>query len=67
MRIDGVSEDRPAQKAGVIKGDVVIQVGTFEITEMMSYMKALSNFEAGTTTTVKVERDGQVVEAEVTF
>ena len=67
MRIDGVSEDRPAQKAGLMKGDVVIQLGTFEITDMMSYMKALSNFEAGTTTTVKVERDGQVVEAEVTF
>ena len=67
MRIDGVSENRPAQKAGLIKGDVVIQLGTFEITDMMSYMKALSNFEAGTTTTVKVERDGQVVEAEVTF
>jgi len=34
---------------------------------MMGYMTALSKFEKGDTTTVKVERDGKVVEAQVTF
>ena len=67
MRIDGVSEDRPAQKAGLKKGDVVIQLGDIEVKDMMGYMKALSQFEKGQTTTVKVQRGDQVVEAPVTF
>lgn len=67
MRIDGVSEDRPAQKAGLQKGDVVKKMGEHEITDMMSYMESLSKFEKGQTATVTVERDGKLIEAEVTF
>ena len=67
MRIDGISENRPAQKAGLQKGDVVIQLGEHEVTDMKTYMKALSMFENGNTTTVKVNRNGETVEAEITF
>ncbi len=67
MRIDGVSEDKPAQKAGIQKGDVVIQLGEYEIKDMMSYMKALSKFEKGKTTTVTVDRKGKLIEMPVTF
>src|SRR5690606_15580081 len=37
MRIDGISEDRPAQKAGLQKGDIVVKMGDHEVTDMMSY------------------------------
>lgn len=67
MRIDGVSEDKPAQKAGLQKGDVVLQLGDSTIVDMMGYMRALSAFEKGQTTTVKVERKGEEIEKEVTF
>jgi len=67
MRIDGVSEDKPAQKAGLQKGDVVIQLGDSLVTDMMSYMRALSTFEEGNSTKVIVDRKGQKVEAEITF
>lgn len=67
MRIDGVSEDKPAQKAGLKKGDVVLQMGDSTIVDMMAYMRALSAFEKGQTTTVKVQRDGEEIEKEVTF
>lgn len=67
MRIDGVSEDRSAQKAGMEKGDVVIKVGEYEIVDMMSYMKSLSKFEKGQTTMVVVERGGEPLELEVTW
>ncbi|QCX41118.1 M28 family peptidase [Aureibaculum algae] len=67
MRIDGVSEEKPAQKAGLHKGDVVIQLGDNPITDMMGYMKALSKFNAGDTTTVKIERNGKTIEKPVTF
>ena len=67
MRIDGVSEERPAQKAGLQKGDIVIKLGGIEITDMMSYMKALSKFEKGNSTTVKFEREGKIIETDITF
>lgn len=67
MRIDGISENRPAQKAGLQKGDVVIQLGEHEVTDMKTYMRALSKFENGNKTTVKVNRNGETVEAEITF
>ncbi|MCK5400389.1 MAG: M28 family peptidase [Flavobacteriaceae bacterium] len=67
MRLDGVSEEKPAQKAGLQKGDIVVQLGDIEIIDMMSYMKALSKFEKGNTTTVKFDRNGEIIEAEVTF
>ncbi|MGB5667020.1 MAG: M28 family peptidase [Maribacter sp.] len=67
MRIDGVSEDKPAQKAGLLKGDIVIKLGDSTVVDMMSYMRALSTFEEGNSTTVVVDRNGQKVEAEITF
>jgi hypothetical protein len=67
MRIDGVTEDKPAYTAGILKGDIVIQMGEHEVADMMGYMKALSKFEAGNTTTVKVNRGGEILEFEVTF
>jgi len=67
MRIDGVSEDKPAQKAGIQKGDVVIQLGEYEIKDMMGYMKALSKFEKGMSTKAKILRDEKTIEVDVTF
>ena len=67
MRIDGVTDDKPANLAGIIKGDVVIKMGDIEVDDMMGYMKGLSKFEKGNTTKVIVLRDGKEVEVEVTF
>jgi len=67
MRIDGVMEDRPAKKAGFEKGDVVIQMGEHKVEDMMGYMKALSKFQKGDKTKVKVKRGEEVVEEEVVF
>ncbi len=67
MRIDGVSEDKPAQKAGLQKGDIVVQLGDSTVTDMMSYMRALSVFETGDETTVIVTRNGEAVRAKIAF
>ena len=34
MRIDAVLDDRPAAKAGLEDGDVIIQMGDIEITDI---------------------------------
>jgi len=67
MRIDGISEDRPAQKAGLQKGDTVVKLGEFEVTDMMSYMKALATFEEGQTIEVVIKRNNAEEKVTVTF
>lgn len=67
MRVDGVSEGKPAQAAGLLKGDVVVQLGDSTVYDMMSYMRALSAFQKGDSTKVVLERSGQKVEAFVKF
>ncbi|WP_370099046.1 M28 family peptidase [Xanthomarina gelatinilytica] len=67
MRVDGISEDKPEQKAGLQKGDIVIKLGDSAIVDMMSYMRALSVFQAGDSTQVVVKRDGKTVEASIQF
>ena len=67
MRIDGVSEDKPAKAAGLLKGDVVVQLGDSTVYDMMSYMRALSVFQKGDSALVVVERENQKVEAQLKF
>ncbi|WP_042240310.1 M20/M25/M40 family metallo-hydrolase [Jejuia pallidilutea] len=67
MRIDGLSEDKPAQKAGLQKGDIVVKLGDSTVVDMMSYMKVLATFEKGDKTKVIVNRKGEMVEAEINF
>ncbi|MEQ8471424.1 MAG: M28 family peptidase [Marinoscillum sp.] len=67
MRIDGVSDDKPAKHAGLEKGDIVIQLGDSTVTDMMSYMRALSAFEKGDQTTVIVNRDSTNLEFDISF
>ena len=67
MRIDGVSEDKPTQKAGLQKGDIVIKLGDSTIVDMMSYMRALSVFNEGDSTKVIVDRNGKQIEVDLKF
>jgi len=67
MRIDGVTENRPAQIAGLLKGDVVIKIGEYDVKDMMGYMQALSKFEKGNTTTVSIDRKGNKIIKKITF
>ncbi len=67
MRIDGVLEDRPAKKAGFIKGDIVIKIGDTEVKDIYDYMDGLSKYKAGDKAMVTVLRDGKIVKSEVVF
>jgi hypothetical protein len=67
MRIDGVTDGKPASHAGLLPGDVVLQLGEEKVADMMSYMKALSKFTKGQTTKVRVKRGGEMLEKDITF
>tara|TARA_A100000171_G_scaffold49869_2_gene59883 strand:+ start:2095 stop:3333 length:1239 start_codon:yes stop_codon:yes gene_type:complete len=67
MRIDGVSEDKPAQKAGMQKGDIVMKLGDSTIVDMMSYMRALAAFQLGDETKVEFKRGEELKTADIKF
>jgi len=67
VRCDGVTDGRPAQKAGLKAGDVILQIGDFSITSMDAYMQTLGKFKKGDRTKVKYKRGEETIEAEVQF
>jgi S1-C subfamily serine protease len=67
VRVDGVSDGRPAQKAGLKTGDVIIQLGDFNTSSVETYMQALGKFKKGDKAKVKYKRGAEVVETEVVF
>lgn len=67
LRIDGVTDGKPASKAGILPGDVILQMGSLEITDIYVYMKALSGYKKGEETQVMVLRKGQQVSLKVVF
>lgn len=67
MRIAGVKEDRPAAKAKLLEGDIVIKMGDIDVVDMMSYMKGLAAFKKGDKTTVVVKRGDKELKRKVQF
>jgi hypothetical protein len=67
LKIDGVTDGKPAQKAGLLAGDVITQIGEYPIKDITAYMETLSRFEKGQTAKVKVLRGKEELTFEVTF
>lgn len=67
MRIEGINDGKPAFKAGLEAGDIVIAIGENSVVDMMSYMKALSKFKKGDITTVKIKRGKDILEKQIQF
>lgn len=67
LLVDGVTDGRPAQKAGILTGDIIIQIGDFTIKDMQTYMEALGKFEKGQQVPVKILRNKEEKIVQVTF
>jgi hypothetical protein len=61
VRLMGVTPGSPADKAGVRKGDVVVEFGGMEVKDLYQYTDALRAHKPGDEVTVVVERDGKRV------
>lgn len=66
-RVDAVTPDSPAAKAGMKPGDIVIAIGGAEVVDLKTYSDALRACEPGETVTVRVRRDGEVIELRATL
>ena len=67
LRIDAITEGRPAEKAGLKAGDVIIKLGDYNVISLQSYMEALSKFNRGDQTTVEFLRGQENMKAPVQF
>lgn len=67
VRVDGVSDGRPAQKAGIQTGDIIVQLGSYDTISLETYMQALSKFNKGDKTTVKYKRGEETRQSDVQF
>ncbi len=67
VRVDGVSDGRPAKKAGISTGDVIRQLGDFKTSSVESYMQALSKFKKGDKTNVIILRGETELVYEIIF
>jgi len=67
LSVDGVTDGRPAQKAGILAGDVITQMGDMQIKNIQDYMSALGKFEKGQSIPVKLKRKGEELTVNVTF
>ncbi|MBM3919389.1 MAG: M28 family peptidase [Sphingomonadales bacterium] len=67
VRIDGVTPNRPAGRAGMLRGDLLLEMGSYETADMDAYMKALGAFSKGQTITARIMRGDQILELPVTF
>lgn len=67
VRVDGISEGKAAQRAGLQEGDVITSLDDLRITSLESYMQALSKFRKGDKTTVHYTRNGKALATTAEF
>lgn len=63
--VNRVFEDGNAWKAGLQTGDILLRIGSSEVTDTPSYWNAVGNCREGETAIVEVYRSGQRIELEI--
>jgi predicted metalloprotease with PDZ domain len=63
--VRGVSDKSPAMKAGLLKGDIIKQFAGQPIESLADLKLALFYSQRGSTVSVRVERDGKLLDKEV--
>ena len=61
LRIDGITDNRAASKAGLKAGDIITKLGDNKVMGIQTYMEALSKFVPGDKTQVTFLRDGKLM------
>lgn len=67
VAIATLAPGKPAAVAGLIKNDVIIQIGAYPVKNIQDYMDALTKFNHGAKTTVKIKRSGRIQQYPITF
>ena len=67
LHVDGVTDGRPAQVAGIQQGDIITKIGDCTIKEVYSYMECLAKLNAGDEKEVLLIRAGKEMKTIVKF
>ncbi len=59
MRVDFPTPGKPADRAGIIKGDRIVGINGLKVTNIQDYMVRLKLLEPGQIVSVDVDRDGE--------
>lgn len=66
LKISGVVQGGPAAKAGLLGGDVIVELGGAPLENIYDYMNAMNGLKVGQEAAVVVERDGKRVNLKLT-
>jgi aminopeptidase YwaD len=61
LRIDGLTKDKPASRAGLLKGDVITAINGKPVKNIYEYMDRLKTLQAGQTCNVDITRNGKTI------
>ncbi len=67
VRLTGVREGGPASEASIQGGDIIVQIGDYEVKDLYAMTDALRNYKPGDVVTVAVMREGERIEMSVTL
>ena len=67
LRLDGVTENKPAAKGGLQQGDIIIQMDDVEIHSVQDYMKELNNHSKGDAVQILFLRKNEKLSTTVQF
>ena len=67
LRLTAVRAGSPAEKGGLLAGDIIVEFGGAAVTDLQSYSNALYSHKPGDTVKVVFVRDGKRIETTVTL
>lgn len=67
MKIDGVSDGKPAANAGLKSGDIIIEINGEKIKDIYAYMSALGKYNKGEEVPIKVKRGTEIKDFKIKF
>jgi C-terminal processing protease CtpA/Prc len=67
VKVDGVTDGKPAIKAGIKAGDIITQLGSHKVNGMQTYMEALGAFKEGDKTEVTIIRGEDEIKLPIEF
>lgn len=65
LRADAISSGKPAEKAGMQTGDMILELANKKVKDIYSYMEILSTLKPDTIITAKVKRKDKIIELRI--
>lgn len=65
LKIETIAEDKPAHKAGLVSGDVIVQIGEVKVIDIQTYMQALGALTDSVAVIVGIIRGGEALDVQV--